>query len=499
MRDLGSDSRLQNPLLYISLRDVLAPFFRRKRVFVTIFLAVLIAFVLSAALIPPKFTSHMAILVNRERIDPLVTTGGTTQLVTDGNPVSEEEINSEAELLKSSDVLEKVVRANGLQQPHGGSLLGLLRGSQDEEDRVEHAVRTLAENLKVEAAAKTDLINVTYGSSDPRLSYGVLKTLGALYLEKHVAVHRPAGSYEFFSQETQKYHQSLEDAENRLKTFEEQQGAAAPDLERTDMAVQVTNSIGQMHSTEQAIAAAEERIQSDRQQMQMTPQRSATKRDVNAANLLLEQLGAALLTAQTKRHQLLLKYESTYPLVQEADQEVADAENAIALAEKSPYVNQETDRDPTFELLREDLAKTEGDVAAQRANLAAVKRSVQTMQSQLVDLDQKSVTQQDLLRDVKADEDNYLLYLSKREQERTSDALDKTRIANVAIAIPPAIPALPTHSFVSLVLGGIGFSLFLAICGAYVCDYLDPAFHSPAQVVDTLGIPVVVAIPKRTA
>ena len=38
--------------------------------------------------------------------------------------------------------------------------------------------------------------------------------------------------------------------------------------------------------------------------------------------------------------------------------------------------------------------------------------------------------------------------ISGSERKRdTSDALDKTRIANVAIAVPPAIPALPTHGF----------------------------------------------------
>ena len=46
------------------------------------------------------------------------------------------------------------------------------------------------------------------------------------------------------------------------------------------------------------------------------------------------------------------------------------------------------------------------------------------MNLQIVDLDQKAVKQSDLLREAKANEANYLLYLSKREQEKTSDALD---------------------------------------------------------------------------
>ncbi len=499
MSEMNPRSSIRENSLDISLRDMAAPLFRRKRVLITVFLVTFIVVILAGILVPPEFTSHMAILVNRERLDPLVTTESTTQLITASNPVSEEEINSEAELLKSSDVLKNVVLANGLEKQHGKSLLDLFRPQQDEADRIERAVRSLAKKMKVDAVSKTNMIDVTYSSSDPQLSYGVLQTLGNLYMEKHVAVHRPRGSYEFFAQETQKYRQALHDAEARLRSFGEQQGAAAPDLERTDLAVQVTNSVGQMHSTEQAIAADEQRIRSDQEQMKVTPERSATKQDTDAANLLLQNLGSSLLAAETKRTQLLLKYAPGYPLVQEADQEVAEAKAAIAEAEKTPYINLETDRDPTFELLREDRAKTEADLAAQRANLAAVKRSIQSLQTQMADLDQKSVTQQDLERDVKANEDNYLLYLSKREQERTSDALDKTRIANVAIAVPPAIPALPAHSFSFTLLVGLGFATLLSITMAYIAEYFDSSFHTPAQVIDMLGIPVVVAVPKRTA
>jgi uncharacterized protein involved in exopolysaccharide biosynthesis len=196
---------------------------------------------------------------------------------------------------------------------------------------------------------------------------------------------------------------------------------------------------------------------------------------------------------------LLLKYDPSYPLVKEADQEVADAKAAIAEAKKTPYVNQETDRDPTFELLREDLTRTESDLAAQRANLIATKDTIQQLQSQMADLDQKVVTQQDLLRDVKANEDNYMLYLSKREQERTSDALDKTRIANVAIAVPPAIPALPAHGFPIVLFLAFVMAVMLSIAMAYIAEYFDSSFHTPGQVVDFLGIPVVVAVSKRTA
>jgi uncharacterized protein involved in exopolysaccharide biosynthesis len=483
----------------ISLRDLAAPLFRRRRMLLLSFPVLFLFVAVVGALICHKYESHMAILVNRERFDPLVTAEATTEMVTTANPVTEEEINSEAELLQSRDVLEKVVLANGLADKHGFSLFDIFRPNETREDRIARAVKTLAKKLKIEPGTKTNVIDVSYSSSDPQLSYGVLQTLGDLYVEKHVAVHRPPGSYEFFAQETQRYQRALQDSEARLRLFGQKQGIAAPDQVRTDLAVQLTNSIGQLHSTQQAIAADEQRIHSDQRQMAVTPQRSPTQQASASADKLLEDLNAGLLAAETKRTQLALKYEPSYPLVQEADQEIAQTKAAIAEAERTRYVTQTTDRDPTFELLREDLAKTQADLAGQQANLSATKQSIQSMQAQMVDLDQKSLTEQDLLREEKANEDNYLLYLSKREQARTSDALDKTRIANVAIAIPPAIPVLPAYSLpfvmvVALVLAGV-----LSIALAYVIDHLDPSFHTPGQVVDMLGIPVVVAVPKKTA
>ena len=57
-----------------------------------------------------------------------------------------------------------------------------------------------------------------------------------------------------------------------------------------------------------------------------------------------------------------------------------------------------------------------------------------------------SVDQQDLILAAKAEEDDSLLYLHKREEARIGDALDQRRILNVAIVEPPVAPALPVHS-----------------------------------------------------
>jgi uncharacterized protein involved in exopolysaccharide biosynthesis len=484
----------------ISLRDLVTPLFRRKRILVASFLAVLGATILLAALLGPIYTSRMTILVNRERLDPLMTPEATTQLITTSTPITEEEINSEVELLSSRDVLEKVAFANGLDRPDKRWSLGsLLHPNETKEDRVARVVKNLAKQIKVEAVTKTNLIQVKYSSSDPQLAYGVLKSLGEFYTQKHVSVHRPAGSYEFFARETERYHDALGQAEANLRDLDSRNKLAAPDAQETNVALQVGTSIGLMHLAEQSLAADDERIRSDQQQMSKTPQRSPTLRTSAAADKLLDQLGAGLLSAQTRRTELLLKYDPSYPLVQENEQEIAQTNAAIADAEKTRYVTESTDLDPTFEALREDDARTQADRAAQAATLGATKRSIRSMEAQLVDLDQQSITRQDLQREVKADEQNYLTYLAKREQERMSDALDTTRIANVAIAVPPATPVLPIFGWPLILLAAICLATIMSVGSAYAADYLDSSFHTPAQLTDVLGIPVVVAFPKRTA
>jgi uncharacterized protein involved in exopolysaccharide biosynthesis len=345
----------------------------------------------------------------------------------------------------------------------------------------------------------SNLIEITYKSPDPQLSYGVLKSLGDLYVEKHVAVHRPAGSLEFFAAETQKYHDELKDAEKELREFGQQNAIAAPDAQRSDLSTKVADSVGLLHLAEQSIAADEERLANDREQLKVTPERSTTLQASGANEKLIDDLNIALLAAQTKHTQLALKYDDTYPLVREADQEIAQAKTAIAQAEEKKYVTETTDRDPTYELLREDIAKSQADLAAQRATLIATKRSVQSIRAEMVNLDQLALSQQDLQREAKAAETNYLLYLAKREQERTSNALDVTRIANVAIAVPPAIPVLPVFGWPMIVLMGLGSATLLSVGAAYAIDYLDPSFHTPAQVIEILGIPVIAAMPNRPA
>jgi len=485
----------------LTLRDMLSPLFRHRRIVIISFCGVFVIATLVAWLWAAQYyVSTMQVAVEQDRSDPTVTAAQNGTVTS--KAITVDQVSSEVALLQGDDMLRTVAATCGLADEKWSPFNIFLPSDPQKRSaaRIEVAARKLAKKLDVEAEKTSDVINVKYGKAgEPETPACVLQTLGRLYLEKHLQLQRPAGSSDFFAQETEKYRQALADSESRLSGFSRTEGVAAPDILRTDMAGQVATSEAALYQAKQAIAADEKRIENINQQLTQTPARSATSESSMASNLLMQNLQATLLAAQVKRTQLLLRYEPDYPLVKEADQEIAETQEAIARAEQSKFVNQTTDRDPTYEFLREDKAKTEADLASEKATAGALVNSIQGMRAEMVTFDNDAVKQAALIREAKADEGNYLLYLGKREQERTSDALDQKRIANVAIAVPPVVPVLPKYSPGLVMFLGLFAAIFVAVAAAFVAEYLDPSFRTPGEVMETLKMPVLASMPKRAA
>jgi uncharacterized protein involved in exopolysaccharide biosynthesis len=486
----------------LTLRDMMAPIFRHRKVVIVSFLSIFVCASLVAWLWAAKYyRASMQIVVEQDRTDPAIT-AGQSAVINNTKGITMDQVTSEVALLQGTDMLRTVAATCGLVKDDW-SLGNIFLPSDPQQRRAmkeEGAARTLAKKIKVEAQTTSDVIDVTYGAvGDPVTPACVLQNLGKLYLEKHLLLRRPAGSADFFASETEKYQKALTDSEARLTEFSRKQGVAAPDVLRGDMAQQLAIAEANLHQAHQAIAADEKRLENTKKQMAATPERSSTQEVSNSSYELMQTLQASLLAAQIKRTQLLLKYDSSYPLVKEADDEIAQTQQAITRAQEAKYINKTTDRDLTFEFLREDGAKTQADLASQQATAAALAQSIQSLRAQLVNLDGVVVKQSALLRDAKANEGNYLLYLAKREQERTSDALDKKRIANVAIAVPAVVPTLPAHAPSTILFLGIFAALVASLAAAFVMEHLDSSFRTPSEVTEILNIPVVASVPRLAA
>src|SRR5579871_6837432 len=87
----------------ISLRDIVAPLFRQRRLILYSFTAIFVLAIGAAIFVPKQYRAEMMILVKRERIDETVTSNKTTVL--EARPeLTEEQVQSEVELIRSRDL-----------------------------------------------------------------------------------------------------------------------------------------------------------------------------------------------------------------------------------------------------------------------------------------------------------------------------------------------------------------------------------------------------------
>lgn len=474
-----------------SLRDVLTIVFRHKRVVVLSFLGILTGAVLASVFTPAEYRASTKFLIERERLDPVISPGQTTPSEA-RSEVTEEELNSEVELIESADVLRQVVVSCGLDQRK--SFLASLLGAGSESTRIAKAVNRLQSSLKIEVVRKSNVISVSYAADDPQLAARVLSALGDAYLKKNVAVHRPPGQFEFFDQETEAYRKNLADAETKLKTFSSEDGGVAPQMARDITLQKLSEFRASLQQTRAEIAGTEERIRALEKQAGTTPQRLTTSASSTDDAQVLQGLKTTLMTLELKRTELLTKYQPTYALVQEVDKEIADAKASIVTEESRPIRQETTDRNPTYSWINEELAKAKADYSGLQARAAATQAIVANYEKKAEELDQKGIVQQDLLRTMKTDEENYLMYQRKREEARMTNALDQTRILNVAIAEQPIVPTLPSNSpWSALVVGGL-LAVMVSLGTAFVLDYMDTSFRTPAEVLSELNVPVLGAI-----
>jgi uncharacterized protein involved in exopolysaccharide biosynthesis len=470
-------------------RDIIAVLFRQRWLMLIAFVVVIVAVAVSGVWVP-KYEAQMKILALRQRSDSMVTSSANAPSQYNSDQVSEEDLNSEVELLNSDDLLRKVVMTTGLDGKSGSSTDG---GSAVV---VAKAVRKLSGDLKIEPLRKTNVISVGYQARDPEMAARVLKALAAAYMEKHLEVHRSSGEFKFFDQQTEQYKQGLNQAQEKLTDFTKGTGVVSAELER-DAALRQADGFDStarqaqttVHETEQRVSALQAQLQTIKPRMTTVVRNSDNPQ-------LLEQLKSTLLNLELKRTELLTKYEPSYRLVQEVDQQIADAKSAISAEESKPIRDETSDQNPDYQWVQAELTKAQADLSGLKARTAAAAAVAAKYHGQAQSLGQNMVTQQNLLQAAKTQEDNYLLYQHKREEARISNALDQGGILNVALAEQPVVPALPKRSPLSVALLTLLLAVAFSLSTAFVLDFMDPTFRTPDELAGYLGAPVLAALPK---
>jgi uncharacterized protein involved in exopolysaccharide biosynthesis len=477
-----------------TLRDLAAVFFRHKRLLITSFTLIVIVGMLYSALFP-SYKSEMKVIVRHGRIDPAITPTPSPSPAFEHDEITEEELNSQVELLRDQDILRQVVIETGLAKASWFSKL--MR--QSDEERTEKAVHRLARRLDVEPIRKSRLITVSYSSSDAERSAVVLRSIAHSYLAKQAEIRRPSGQQGFFETQARESRRALEEAQADLVHFTQSERIASAELERDITLQKLGEAQASELSLETEAAGAAERAQTLDQKLHGIPERRVAQIKNSDNPQLQEKLKSKLLELELRRTELLTKFQPSYRLVGEVDQQIAQAKAAIEAEDLKPLRDETTEDTPEYEWAHSERLKSQVELAGLRQKQTLARAQVNEYRAAAQRLQEQAITQHDLEQKLKLAEDKWLLYSKKREEARIGDALDEDGVLNVAIAEAPHVPAMPVWP-----LWAASCLSFIGACGlstglVFAIDYFDPSLRTPEEVVALLGSPVLASLPARSA
>ena len=278
--------------------------------------------------------------------------------------------------------------------------------------------------------------------------------------------------------------------------FSSDQGVVSAAQER-DMALQkLSDAEANDRQTQVTIVETRQRIRDLESKLKSLPERTLTVIRNSDNPQLTEKMKSKLLELQLKRTELLTKFQPSYRLVQEIDQQIAETRASILGEEHSPLRDETTNQEPNHEWAKSELIKAQVELGTLEAHGQAVRIQVTGYREVAQRLGGNALRQGELLAELKVAEEKYLLYVNKREEARIEDALDQGGILNVTIAEEPRVPALPARAGWVFGLIGVMLGSTLSTGLAFTADYLTPGFRTPDEVVAYLGVPVLASLPR---
>ncbi len=484
-----------------SLRDILTIIFRNNSKIVLFFLFVVGATVIATLLMPNVYQSDAVLLIRIGRqsvaADPSVI--GPTLPV---NQDRENEINSELAILKSNVLAEKAVEILGATS--------ILKGQPGQTAKVTEKIKikamaTFLKNITVTVNKKSNIINVSYESTNPEFAQTCLETLIELYLEHHIQVHSSQASPGFFEQQAATILTQLKDKEDELQAFKTKNNITSLKLQKEKLQEQISNlqieigggsinapiegALAQISATRARIAELEKTLKTHPTQIDTRTVSTQTIGGVSTNDIKRR-----LLDLQLKEVDLMARYPDDYRPLQNVREQIRIAQKAVANEnEVSSQVFREVD--PNYLQLKLELDNLRIALQGHIARKDSLMREMAERKRDLTNLSSIDVAVTRLEHEIELLRKEYTQYRENLLRANINSALDKGKISNVNIVEPPSLPFKPIKPkiFLNIALG-IFFGLFGGVGLAFIMDYFDDSLKSIEDVKRRLGLPVLASI-----
>jgi len=386
---------------------------------------------------------------------------------------------TEIQILKSDSLMLTVAREMNLaNNPNFLEAKGPIGHSNLDDPAVRQAtVGRLQENLHIALVPKTEIINISYSSLDPKLAADIVNKVISAYIQR---------SYETRFASTQRVSQwlssQLDDLKQQVETSQEQMmelqrrlGILGFDPNHNQISTSLEDLSKAAGDAKLARIIAESRY---RVLSGMDPDSMESSIDTapGGAPAELNQLRTQLATAKANYAQMEANLGPNHPQAKALKAQITELNSAVT-KEQNRLLLQAKEN---FVVARANENQTNAALEAQKADAYKLRD----------DLIEYTLRQREF-------ESNRTLYEGLLQKLRTAGVeagLESMEIDIVDQALPPAHPTLRSSS--KIVLVGVIFGLIGGIIIAFLMDSLDTGLRTIAEVESVTELPSLAVIPR---
>jgi succinoglycan biosynthesis transport protein ExoP len=439
--------------------------------------------------LPPLYESQAKLLVRyvveRSAIDEMDSQGKNL-----GTP-TESAINSEVEILTSSDLAMQVAEKVGVDR-----LFPDLAKKATDAD----AALAILKNLEVVGVKGSNIISVSYKNKDPQLTIEVLQELVKRYFDKHLEVHRSLGAFDFVTREADQLRVELNQTEEELKRLKAEAGITSLSEDTTSLATELAKVREELAASEGELAAQKARLaEIEKLIIGQDSQRAEATVPPPSPEIVAEYqaLIAKVAKLREAETELLSKYTAQNRFVQLKRAQIEDAEKQRkSLENQYPGLLGTVATAGAAQIGRPDMVSEKARQTELQVRSDSLRARYKTLQERARVLAQEGPKIAQLERKKEAEETNYKYYGASLEKARIDETLDPSRMPNISIVQAPSPPERAKRDLKKVVFGLAGGGVAAGLAFAFLIELvLDRTIKRPLELETRLRIPLMLSIP----
>jgi polysaccharide biosynthesis protein PslE len=499
--------------------NLLVPLARFKcRVLLTIAVVTMVGFVYTLTL-PPKYVAHVSLLALLRSDYGLRPNAG--EAIIGGSSFEVDEIiGTESRLLGRSELHRETIETIGLANIYPGYLeprTGLRALLHDAKKRlysllaqigipavdeptpapIDIATIDFDKHLTLSANKASHVIDLSFTHSDPNIAAKALNTLVEVYLHERSHLYGDEQA-PIVKAQLRDLQQKVSDADSELAHYKATYDISAFASRREYLMQQQSSLETAVHTNNSTLMEQQARVEDLQSQLRKIPADVVIERSLDVEQRTqpqrqsMDAISARLAQARTT-------YAADAPIVKQFEAILNDRKREITSATHDGQASiTRTAQNPLWLAATGDLLRASDELQASIAKRASAQASLALVEHilHIINQHEERLTQLDRQRAIA--EENFRAVSQTYENRRVADIVDRERRESVRVAntaIPPTIDASHNRLILfSFIVIGILLGLFVAL----VSNYTRRFFLTPQEMEYDLGLPLLVAIPKRS-